>query len=214
MVTLYACLGSGNCFKPWLTLKQLRKTFEVTLIDVLHGEQKGAEYLEINPLGVVPYLLTSNGVGIGESNAMIWYLAEGTHLLPDSAADRAEALQWMFFEQSKLEPFISPARFFTTILPEQRAPMSDEIAEWQGKAKPGLRRLDDHFKNRKFVLRSNYSVADIAMYGYVHVLEEAGLFMADYPNIARWVDDVTKTDNFSPACDLGQSVVQLERSAG
>jgi len=214
MVTLYACLGSGNCFKPWLTLKQLRKTFEVTLIDVLNGEQKGAEYLEINPLGVVPYLLTSNGVGIGESNAMIWYLAEGTHLLPDSAADRAEALQWMFFEQSKLEPFISPARFFTTILPEQRAPMSDEIAEWQGKAKPGLRRLDGHFRNRKFVLRSNYSVADIAMYGYVHVLEEAGLFMDDYPNIARWINDVTKTDNFSPVCDLGQSVAQLERSAG
>jgi len=214
MLMLYACLGSGNCFKPWLTLKQLQKDFEVTLIDVLRGEQKDAEYLAINPFGVLPYILTGKGAGIGESNAMIWYLADGTHLMPDSAADRAEALQWMFFEQSKLEPFISPARFFTTILPERRAPMRDEIAEWQGKAKPGLRRLDDHFQNRKFVLHSNYSVADIAMYGYVHVIEEAGFFMSDYPNIARWANDVAKTDHFSPLSDLDQLVVQSELLAG
>lgn len=214
MVTLYACLGSGNCFKPWLTLKQLHRNFEVKLIDVLRGEQKEVEYLKINPLGVVPYLLTADAAGIGESNAMIWYIAEGTHLMPNTAADRAEALQWMFFEQSKLEPFISPARFFTTILPEQSASMSDEIAEWQSKAKPGLRRLDDHFQNRKFVLQSNYSIADIAMYGYVHVLEEAGFFMADYPNIARWANDVKMTDHFSPLSDIGQSVVQPERLAG
>ena len=214
MVTLYACLGSGNCFKPWLALVQLHKDFDLKLIDVLQGKHKEADYLEVNPLGVLPYLLTDDGAEIGESNAMIWYLAEGTHLMPNTAAERAEALQWMFFEQSKLEPFISPARFFTTILPEQRVAMNDEIGAWQGKAKPGLQWLDDHLSHRKFILQSNYSVADIAMFGYVHVLEEAGLFMADYPNIARWVKDVLATDDFRPLSDLSQAVIQPARLAG
>jgi len=86
---LYACLGSGNCLKPWLAMHQLGQSFELTLVDVLKGEQKSPAYLEINPLGVVPYLVTETGNGIGESNAMLWYLAEGSHLMPADRAERA-----------------------------------------------------------------------------------------------------------------------------
>ena len=208
MVKLYACLGSGNCFKPWLAMHQLGQTFDLTLIDVLKGEQKSPEYLEINPLGVVPYLETDTGQGIGESNAMLWYLAEGSHLMPADREERAVALQWMFFEQSKLEPFISPARFFTTILPDMRDARADDIAAWQASAEPGLFRLDSHLADRQFMLASGYSIADIAVFGYVHVLEEAGLSMADYPGIARWVGDVAATHGFRPLQELGQSVTK------
>ncbi len=214
MVTLYACLASGNCFKPWLAMKQLHKEFDLKLIDVLQEEQKEPKYLAVNPLGVLPYLLAGDAAEIGESNAMVWYLAEGTHLMPKTVAERAEALQWMFFEQSKLEPFISPARFFTTILPEQRATKADAIADWQAKAKPGLSRLDDHLSQRKFILKSRYSIADIALFGYVHVLGEAGLLMSDYPNIARWSQDVTMTDGFRPLSELGQVDALPVRLAG
>ena len=204
MVKLYACLGSGNCFKPWLAMHQLGQTFDLTLIDVLKGEQKSPSYLDINPLGVVPYLEADSKIGIGESNAMLWYLAEGSHLMPESRAERAEALQWMFFEQSKLEPFISPARFFTTILPDQREARADDIANWQASAEPGLFRLDAHLSERQFALKSGYSIADIALFGYVHVLNEAGLAETDFPAISRWIDDVTQTDGFRPLKDLGQ----------
>lgn len=77
MIKLFACLGSGNCFKPWLAMTQLGVPFELVLIDVLQGEQKAPEYLQINPLGVVPFLLSETGQGIGESNAMLWYLQKG-----------------------------------------------------------------------------------------------------------------------------------------
>ncbi len=214
MVTLYACLGSGNCFKPWLAMQQLHQDFDLALIDVLSGEQKTPAYLAVNPLGVVPFLVTADGADIGESNAMIWYLAEGTHLMPATAAERAETLQWMFFEQSKLEPFISPARFFTTILPERQTEMRAEIAQWQSLAKPGLDRLDDHLTQRKFMLQSGYSIADIAVFGYVHVLQEAGLDWADYPHIARWVADVEKTAYFNPLSNLGQPIAPHVRMAG
>lgn len=203
MNTLYACLGSGNCFKPWLAMKQLQIDFEIVMVDLLNGAHKSPEYLDINPLGVVPYLVTAQATEIGESNAMIWYLAEGTYLMPETAAERAEALQWMFFEQSKIEPFISPARFFTTIVPQQHASHLDEIAVWQSKAQIGLRRLNEHLVGRKFMLKSGYSIADIAIFGYVHVLDEAGLSMTDFPHIARWVGEVSKTERFSSLSALG-----------
>ena len=190
--------------KPWLALNQLGLDFELTVIDVLNGEQKSDAYRAINPLGVVPWLVTDDGQGIGESNAMLWYLAEGSALIPATRAERAEAMQWMFFEQSKLEPFISPARFFTTILPQERLARAADIADWQTRARPGLSRLDAHLSGRNFMLRSGYSIADIALFGYVHVINEAGIDRADYPMISRWIDKVRDTAGFSPLRDLGQ----------
>lgn len=208
MIKLYACLGSGNCFKPWLALHQLGLPFEISMIDVLVGEHKSPAYLEVNPLGVVPYLVSSDGVGIGESNAMLWYLADDTYLMPSTPSERAEALQWMFFEQSKLEPFISPARFFTTILPQQRDDRHEDIERWQAAAVPGLGHLDAYLTNRQFILQGGYSVADIAVFGYVHVLEEAGLSLRSYPAISEWISAVRATDNFKPLAELGQVTQQ------
>jgi glutathione S-transferase len=201
---LYACLGSGNCMKPWLLLNQLGIAFDLTLVNVLTGEQKSDSYLAINPLGVVPWLVTDEGHGIGESNAMLWYLAEGSKLMPATREERAEALQWMFYEQSKLEPFIAPARFFTTILPQDRSKRAADIAQWQARARPGLAHLNTHLDGRDFVLRSGYSVADIALFGYVHVMGEAGIDRSDFPSISRWIDRVSDTADFSPLRSLGQ----------
>lgn len=208
MMKLYACLGSGNCMKPWLALSQLKREFELILVDVLQGEQSSDDYLKINPLGVVPYLVSEDEQGIGESNAMLWYIAEGTHLMPETAAERAEALQWMFFEQSKLEPFISPARFFSFILPDQRGAKAADIAAWQDKARPGLKRLDAHLMTREFVLKSGYSIADIALFGYVHVIEEAGLNPSEVPNIMRWIEAVRATKDFCALHQLGAQSAQ------
>jgi len=191
--------------KPWLALNQLGTGFELTLVDVLKGEQASDAYLEINPLGVVPFLVTEQGQGLGESNAMLWYICDGTFLMPDDPFERAEALQWMFFEQSKLEPFISPARFFLHIVPQQMDARAADIANWQSGACPGLKRLNDHLADRTFLLRSGYSVADIAIFGYVHVLAEAGLNSETVPHVMRWIEDVRSTKNFVELCELGHS---------
>lgn len=202
-MNLYACLGSGNCMKPWLALNQLNIPFELTLVDVLKGEQTSDSYLAINPLGVVPYLVTEQGPGLGESNAMLWYICDGTELMPNTAEERAEALQWMFFEQTKLEPFISPARFFSHILPGEKEARAVDITNWQSAAIPGLSRLNSHLADRSFLLRSGYSVADIAMFGYVHVLQEAGIDGVNVPHVMRWIEDVRSTQNFVELSDLG-----------
>ncbi|HCP82657.1 MAG TPA: glutathione S-transferase [Octadecabacter sp.] len=208
MTELYACVESGNCMKPWLAINQLGKDINLKLVDVLKGEQKGAPYLAVNPKGVVPYLVTSEGDGIGESNAILWYLAEDTYLMPQTALARAEALQWMFFEQTKLEPFIAPARFFSYIVPQERSSHLDEIVAWQEAARPGLAQLDAHLAKRRFILEQGYCIADIAVFGYVHVLQEAGLDMEETPNIARWIEDVSKTENFCSLDDLAHHALR------
>lgn len=203
--TLYACIGSGNCFKPFLAMQQLGISFDLELVDVLAGEQKSPAYLAINPRGVVPFLRTSEGVGIGESNAMLWYLCENSHLMPKTAAERAQALQWLFFEQSKLEPFISPARFFTTIVPSAREEKAKLIARWVESARLGLAHLNSHLDSNKFILANGYSLADIGIFGYVHVMVEAGIEPGDYPSVVRWMERVAHSDGFVPLSELGKS---------
>jgi glutathione S-transferase len=204
MHTLYATAGSGNCFKPILLMKQLDLPFATVLVDVLKGETRKPDYLAINPAGTVPYLRLSDGRGIGESNAMLWYLAEGSHLVAADPYQRAKMLQWMFFEQSSLEPFISPARFFTTIVPERRHERERDIAAWQERGRKGLTMLDAHLTGRRFVVDERYTIADISLFGYTHVAEDGGFDFALYPAVRDWIARVEDTDGFEPLSRLSQ----------
>lgn len=206
MITLYACKGSGNCFKPFLVLKQLHIPFRTILLDVITRETRSADYLAINPSGTVPYLRLADGRGLGESNAMLWYLAGGSHLIPTDQYDHAQALQWMFFEQSSLEPFISPARFFIEIAPEQRAARERDIVVWQDRARKGLNVLNEHLMGRKFLIGDRYSVADISVYGYVHLAGGACLDLKAYPAIHNWIEQVEGTEGFVPLASLEATV--------
>ena len=211
MITLYATIGSGNCFKPFLVMKQLGIPFQVKLVDVLKGETRHPAYLAVNPNGTVPYLKLSDGRGIGESNAMIWYLAEGSHLMPSDPYRRAKVLQWMFFEQSSLEPFISPARFFISIVPSRRHEREKDIAVWQERGRTGLRHLNNHFQKRQFVVGEKYSIADIAVYGYTHLAEGGGFNFADYPAVKAWIDRVQHIDGHIPLGALPETAtVQVD----
>jgi glutathione S-transferase len=202
MNKLYATIGSGNCFKAFLVMKQLQIPFQVTLIDVLKGQTRQPAFLAVNPNGTVPYLILGDGRGIGESNAMLWHLAEGSDLIPTDPYLRAKVLQWMFFEQSSLEPFISPARFFISIVPSRRAEREKDIAAWQDRGRKGLKLLNDHLHGRQFIVGERYSVADISVYGYTHLAEEGGFDFADYPAVRAWVARVQETDGYVPLSAL------------
>ncbi|MBT9368395.1 glutathione S-transferase family protein [Rhizobium sp. CSW-27] len=202
MYMLYATRGSGNCFKPFLTLCQLDIAFSVLEVDVLKGETRGEAFRRINPAGAVPYLVTEEGVGIGESNAMLWLIAEGSHLMPGSALDRARSLQWMFFEQSKLEPNISPARFLGHIAPHLGRGREAEIAAWQDKARAGLATLDAHLAGHDYMLGDRYGITDIALYGYVHVGDEAGIDLQAFPSVCTWMERVRQQPGHVPLSAL------------
>jgi glutathione S-transferase len=201
--TLYATPGSGNSLKPALALRQLGIPHRIRIVDVLAGETRSPSFLAINPAGQVPYFVDTGGFGISESNAMLWYIAEGSRLMPAEAADRAKVLQWMFFEQTRLEPNISPARFYTRIVPDREREFALEIPRWRSNARVALRRLDDFLATSDFVApRHGYSIGDIALYGYGHLAGEAGVDLAEFGHVGRWIARIESMPRFVPLDDL------------
>jgi glutathione S-transferase len=196
--TLYLTAGSGNSFKPALVLRQTGQRCDTHFVDVLAGHSREPAFLAINPRGQLPYLMTADGSGIGESNAIAWYLAEGSALMPSDPVARAQALQWMIFEQTALEPNISPARFFTHIVPALRHEHEADIPRWLAGGHCGLAVLNAHLEGRDFITDHGYSVADIAVYGYTHLAGEGGYDLTPYAGITRWMQRVAATPNFAP----------------
>jgi glutathione S-transferase len=190
--TLYITAGSGNSFKPMLVLRQRGdagpgEKVRIRSVDVLAGETRGAAFLRINPRGQVPFLVTADSQRLGESNAIAWFLSEGSTLMPPDPFHRAQALQWMIFEQTTLEPNISPARFFSHIVPQLASEHADDFPRWHSDGCVGLAMLNAHLRNQAFICSHGYSVADIAVYGYTHLAGEGGFALEDWPAIGAWI---------------------------
>ena len=116
MYKLYSMQRSGNSYKVRLALALLNTPYHAIEIDILRGESRTPEFLAKNPSGQVPLLEIEDGRYLAESNAILWYVALGTPLSPESRMERAEALQWMFFEQHALEPNIGAAYFWLALV--------------------------------------------------------------------------------------------------
>jgi len=200
--TLYLTQGSGNSFKPALIARQLNIEYNRKYIDVIGGETRQPKFLAINRQGVVPYLILKDGTGIGESNAIAWYLAEGSHLMPDTEVVRAQTVQWMNFEQTALECNISPARFFTTIAPELGADQKDMFPLWYDRGNAGLKILNEHLNHNNFITEYGYSVADVAVFGYTHLAHEGGFDLSRYPAVTRWIERIRSQKLFLPVNEL------------
>ena len=184
--TLYITAGSGNSFKPMLVLRQRGdagpgEKVRIRSVDVL------AAFLRINPRGQVPFLVSAEGQRLGESNAIAWFLSEGSTLMPPDPFQRAQALQWMIFEQTALEPNISPARFFSHLVPKLAAEHADDFPRWHRDGAAGLAVLNAHLRSQAFICSHGYSVADIALYGYTHLAGEGGFDLSDFPAIGAWI---------------------------
>ncbi len=115
MYTVYGDRLSGNCYKVYLAMAHLGLDYEWHDVDILRGESRTPAFLAINPNGKIPVLGLPGGDYLPESGAILWYLAEGTSLVPAERTARARCLQWMFFEQYTHEPAVAVARFISSI---------------------------------------------------------------------------------------------------
>jgi glutathione S-transferase len=186
---LYDSPVSGNCFKVRLLLAHLGIPYERQTMDVIDRSDRPGVLGGLNPALRVPTLVLDDGRAIGESNAILWYLAEGTAWIPDDRFDRAKVLQWQFFEQYEHEPTIAVARFMLSVSggPERFA------AELPVKQAGGYRALDAmerHLDDRAYLVGDSPTLADISLYAYTHVADEAGLDMSGYPAIGAWLDKI------------------------
>ena len=186
---LYDYLETGNGYKFRLLLTLLGISFERIELDIMKGETRTPEFLEINPNGRIPVLELGDGHTLSESSAILFYLAEGTPFLPDDRFERGEVLQWMFFEQYSHEPYVSVARFWLHIL-QMTEEQEKALPEKHARGHAALRVMDRHLADHDYIVAGRYSIADIALYAYTHVAHEGGFDLAGYPAIGAWLGRV------------------------
>ena len=189
MLKLYDFLESGNGYKVRLLLKQLEIPFERIELDITRGESRSDEFLARNPNGRIPTLELEDGTCLAESNAIQWYLAEGTGFLSNDPLERAQTLQWMFFEQYSHEPFIAVVRHW--MHQGLDSGREAEVTEKRERGYEALSVMEGHLHLRDFFVGGCYSIADIALYAYTHVAHEGGFDLTAYPAVNAWLERVS-----------------------
>src|SRR5437899_10188501 len=164
MYKLYSMQRSGNSYKVRLALALLNLPYEAVEVDILRGESRTPDFLAKNPSGQVPLLEVGDDRYLAESNAILWYVAVGTPLAPENRIDRAEALQWMFFEQHALEPNLGQARFWLTLVKGGRELQRHSLEDWMEKGYQALSVMEKHLARHRFFAANRYTIADIALY--------------------------------------------------
>jgi glutathione S-transferase len=193
-IEIYGDSISGNCYKLQLACAQLDVDYRWHEIDILAGESRTDKFLAMNPNGKVPLLKLPDGRCLAESNAILFYLANGNSLAGRDRFETASILSWMFFEQYSLEPYIATSRFIIQYLGNP----ADRQDELEAKRVGGYKALDvmeGALSNNDFISNNAYSIADIALYAYTHVAEEGGFDLAGYSNINAWMMRVQSQRN-------------------
>jgi len=197
MFTVFGMADSGNCYKVRLALEQLGLPYRWVEINPGAGDTRTPEFLAMNPNGKVPALQLEDGTFLAESNAILNYLAEGTRLLPAGRLERAQVLQWMFFEQYSHEPYIAVARAILRYQPPD-SPRRAELPRLHERGLQALAVMDGHLARAPFFVAERYSIADIALYAYTHCAGDGGFDLSAYPAVTGWLQRVRSQPRHVP----------------
>jgi glutathione S-transferase len=186
--------ASCNCYKVRLLLAQLGVPYERVPIDIFDGDTLTDEFAAINPARTTPVLQTDDGRVLPESNAILFYLAQGTPFLPNDPFEVAEVVRWLIYEQTDVIPTMGGLRF--RLLVGRLQPGDPDAVRRKDGALEVLRLLDDHLATREFFVGGCYTIADIALYGYTHLAHEAGIEVAPYANLRAWFERVEQQPGY------------------
>jgi glutathione S-transferase len=198
MYTLYSMQRSGNSYKVRLALARLGIPYRMVEVDILKGESRTPEFLAKNPNGRVPLLEVAPSRYLAESNAILWYVAGGTRLAPEDRIERAEALQWMFFEQHSLEPNLGAAYFWLALIKGGRELQSHALDDWMENGYRALTVMEMHLKKQDFFVAGHFTIADIALYAYTHLAEQCDYDLTDFPAIRAWIRRIEGEPGYVP----------------
>jgi len=187
VIDLYAW-ATPNSIKVPILLEELDLAYSVKPINIRQGEQKAPSHLKLNPNGKVPVIVDHDGpagqpITITESAAIMLYLAEKCgRLVPTDPVGRIRCLEWLFFHAAGLGPAFGQSGYFQKLAPE-KLPLA--IERFHGEAKRTLKVLDGRLAEAEYVA-GEYSIADIANFGWIWRREFAGVDFTDTPHVARW----------------------------
>jgi glutathione S-transferase len=191
MIRVWGMSASGNCHKVKLLLDYLKIPYEWTETDTRTKVTQGEEFRRMNPNGRVPLVRLDDGSFLPESNAILYYFAQGSVFWPQEKLEQARVLQWMFFEQYDHEPRIAVNRAIQSIFNT----LAERRAEYEANMDKGYKALsvmEDHLREHAWFGAATVSIADIALYAYTHVADEGGFSLADYPHIRAWLGAMEK----------------------
>lgn len=198
MYTLYSMQRSGNSYKVRLALARLGVPYRLVEVDILQGESRTPEFLRMNPSGQVPLIEVAPGRHLAESNAILWYVAGGSPLAPEDRIHRAEALQWMFFEQHSLEPNIGAAYFWLCLIKGGRELQQHALEDWMENGYRALGVMEQHLSQYAYFVADHFTIADIALYAYTHLAEQCDFDLSRFPAIRAWLARVEAEPGFVP----------------
>lgn len=186
---LYSSPVSGNCYKVRLLLAHLGLAYETVDLSVADRSNRTEVLGGLNPALRVPTLVLDDGRVLAESNAILWFLGDGTQYVPEERFERAQVLQWQFFEQYDHEPALAVVRFWVAYSgrPDDFA---DRLDERRAAGYRALDAMEGHLDGRDFLVGERYSIADISLYAYTHVAPEGGFDLSGYPAIGAWLGRV------------------------
>ncbi len=194
---LYDSPVSGNCYKVRLLLAHLGIPYERRTMDVVDRSNRADVLGDLNPALRVPTLVLDDGRPLAESGAILWYLGEGTRFVPEDPYERAQVLQWMFFEQYDHEPAIAVARFWLAYSGRAEE-FTERLPERTAAGHRALAAMERHLDGKDFLVGNVLTLADIALYAYTHVAHEGGFELEAYPAIRAWLDRVASEPGHVP----------------
>jgi glutathione S-transferase len=190
-------IPSGNAYKVHLLMSQLGLRYHVTDLDILStpSQTRTPAFLAKNPNGRIPVLELEDGRFLPESNAIMFYLAEGTPLLPTDRFERAQILQWMFFEQYSHEPYVAVLKFWTYWGGLDKFAPADR-ARCEQRGQQALDVMETHLNRDAFFVGQRYSIADIALFAYTQSADAIGLHTG--PSVQAWLERVRAQPHYVP----------------
>ena len=195
-VLLYDNQISGNCYKVRLILSLLGIEFERRELSVIDHSGRAEVLGGLSPSLNVPSVMLEDGRPLAESNAILWYFADGTRYLPDDPYERAQVLQWMFFEQYKHEPAIAVLRFWISV--SEDPPLAAEIEAKRTAGRAALEVMERHLGEREYFVGERFTIADISLYAYTHVAPEGGFDLEPYSAVREWLERVAAQPGIVP----------------
>jgi glutathione S-transferase len=195
MITLHDYLPSRNGWKIRQLLQMLGLPHRTQLVSIFEGAGQSPDYLAINPTGAVPAIVLEDGRALAESNAILWFLAEGTPLLPEACFARAKVAQWLSFEADYVQSSIGTLRHWVLSGKAARRP-ADLLAGKHAAGLKALRILDRELSSRDYVAGADFSIADISVYAYAHLAADAGIATEGFAAFAAWCERVRAQPGF------------------
>ena len=182
---IHGDLQSGNCLKVKYTADHLGLSYTWVPVDVTKGETRTPAFLRLSPQGQVPVIELEDGRSLGQSNAIIRYLARDSALLPADAFAQAKVDELLFWEQYSHEPYIAVCRYQMFYLGKPKEAREGWRVERGDKA---LDYMNSQLDGRKWLVGDAMTIADISLLAYTRLAHEGGFDLASRPNMRAWIE--------------------------